>query len=51
MLYNKHSNKKEEPFTIDLFKRLLLNFIISNNISFRAITTLSFKKLLDYLNL
>ena len=50
MLYNKHINKKGEPFTIEYFKRLLLNFIISNNISFRAITTLSFKKLLDYLN-
>ena len=50
MLYNKHINKKGEPFTIEHFKRLLLNFIISNNISFRAITTLSFKKLLDYLN-
>ena len=51
MLYNKYSNKKGEPFTTDLFKRLLLNFIISNNISFRVIITLSFKKLLNYLNL
>ena len=50
MLFNKHSNKKEEPFTIEFFKRLLLNFIIFNNISFRAITTPSFKKLLNYLN-
>jgi hypothetical protein len=50
MLYNKYINKKGEPFTIEHFKRLLLNFIISNNISFRVITTLSFKKLLDYLN-
>jgi hypothetical protein len=51
MLYNKHINKKGEPFTIKHFKRLLLNFIISNNISFKVIITLSFKKLLDYLNL
>ena len=51
MLYNKHINKKGEPFTTEHFKRLLLNFIISNNISFRAIITLSFKKLLNYLNL
>jgi hypothetical protein len=50
MLYNKYINKKGEPFTIEYFKRLLLNFIISNNISFRVIITLSFKKLLDYLN-
>jgi hypothetical protein len=34
MLFNKHSNKKEEPFTTKFFRRLLLNFIISNNISF-----------------
>jgi hypothetical protein len=46
MLYNKYSSKKGELFTTDLFKRLLLNFIISNNISFRVIITLSFKKLL-----
>jgi len=51
MLFNKYSNKKEEPFTIKFFRRLLLNFIISNNISFRVIITLSFKKLLNYLNL
>jgi hypothetical protein len=50
MLYNKHINKKGEPFTTEHFRRLLLNFIISNNISFRVITTSSFKKLLDYLN-
>ena len=44
------SNNREKSFTIRHFKRLLLNFIISNNISFKAIITLSFKKLLDYLN-
>ena len=50
MLFNKHSNKKEEAFTTKFFRRLLLNFIISNNISFRVIITPSFKKLLNYLN-
>jgi hypothetical protein len=28
MLYNKHINKKGEPFTIEHFRRLLLNFMI-----------------------
>ena len=51
MLFNKYSNKKEKPFTTKFFRRLLLNFIISNNISFQVIITLSFKKLLNYLNL
>ena len=50
MLFNKHSNKKEESFITEFFRRLLLNFIISNNISFRVIITPSFKKLLNYLN-
>jgi hypothetical protein len=50
MLYNKYINKKGEPFIIEHFKRLLLNFIIFNNISFKVIITLSFKKLLNYLN-
>ena len=50
MLYNKYINKKGEPFIIEHFKRLLLNFIISNNISFKTIITSSFKKLLNYLN-
>ena len=49
-LFNKQSGPKEESFTINHFKRLLLNFIINNNISFQAITTLSFKKLISYLN-
>ena len=48
--FNRQSSKREEGFTITYFKRLLLNFIINNNISFRAITTLSFKKLIKYLN-
>ena len=43
MLYNKHINKKGEPFTIEHFKRLLLNFIISNNISFKAIIVAGLK--------
>ncbi|CZT10602.1 uncharacterized protein RCO7_14044 [Rhynchosporium graminicola] len=37
-------------FTEENFKRLLLNFIILNNISFRAISSLSFNKLVNYLN-
>ena len=49
-LFNKQSGQREEGFTITHFKKLLLNFIINNNISFRAITILSFKKLLSYLN-
>jgi hypothetical protein len=42
--------EKEESFNINYFKRLLLDFIVNNNISFRAITTLSFKKFIKYLN-
>ena len=49
--FNKSTGKREEGFTIVHFKRLLLDFIVNNNISFRAVTTLSFRKLLTYLNL
>ena len=41
---------KKAPFDEVEYKRLLLNFIVSNNISFRAITTPSFKELTEYLN-
>jgi hypothetical protein len=37
MLFNKKIGAREESFTINHFKRLLLNYIISNNISFKAI--------------
>jgi hypothetical protein len=47
--FNKSFNKPDERFNIVYFKRLLLNFIVSNNISFKVITTLSFEKLLNYL--
>ena len=42
--------EKEESFNINHFKRLLLDFIVNNNISFKAITTPSFKKFIKYLN-
>jgi len=48
--FNKQPREKEEGFTITHFKRLLLDFIINNNISFRAVITLSFKKFIKYLN-
>jgi hypothetical protein len=48
--FNKGSSNMEEAFTITHFKRLLLDFIVNNNISFRVVTTLSFRKLLNYLN-
>jgi hypothetical protein len=48
-LFNKSFNKPDESFNIIYFKRLLLNFIINNNISFKVITILSFKKLFNYL--
>ena len=48
--FSKATNQTSKGFTIVHFKRLLLDFIVNNNISFRAITTLSFKKLLQYLN-
>ena len=48
--FNKQLGQREESFTINYFKRLLLSFIINNNISFRAVTTPSFKSLLNYLN-
>ena len=44
--FNKSSNKPNNIKLVIHFKRLLLNFIINNNISFRAITILSFAKLL-----
>jgi len=44
--FNKSGNKPNNVELIIHFKRLLLNFIINNNISFRAIITLSFAKLL-----
>ncbi|KAH9205000.1 hypothetical protein DL95DRAFT_105316 [Leptodontidium sp. 2 PMI_412] len=46
-------SKEEEEvqtFIISHFKKLLLNFIVSNNISFRAVTTPSFRRLLAYLH-
>ena len=49
-LFNRQLGQRDKSFTISYFKRLLLSFIINNNISFRAITILSFKKLLSYLN-
>jgi hypothetical protein len=48
-LFNKATSQTNESFTIVHFKRLLLDFIVNNNISFRAITTPSFIKLLKYL--
>ena len=44
--FSKATGQTSESFTIVHFKRLLLDFIVNNNISFRAITTPSFKKLL-----
>jgi hypothetical protein len=44
--FNKSGNKPNNIKLVIHFKRLLLNFIINNNISFRAIITLSFTKLL-----
>jgi hypothetical protein len=44
--FSKATSQTSESFTIVHFKRLLLDFIVNNNISFRAITTPSFKKLL-----
>ena len=49
-LFNKATSQTSEGFTIVHFKRLLLDFIVNNNISFRAITTPSFKKFIKYLN-
>jgi len=48
--FNKQPGEKEEGFTITHFKRLLLDFIVNNNISFKVVTTLSFKKFIKYLN-
>jgi hypothetical protein len=48
--FNRVSGERKESFIIVYFKRLLLDFIINNNIFFRTVTTLSFKKLLKYLN-
>ena len=44
--FNKATSKTSKGFTIVYFKRLLLDFIVNNNISFRAIITSSFKRLL-----
>ena len=48
--FKKQSGPVEESFTINHFKRLLLSFIVSNNLSFKCVITLSFIKLLKYLN-
>ena len=48
--FSKATSQTSKAFTIVHFKRLLLDFIVNNNISFRAITTSSFKKLLNYQN-
>jgi Zn-dependent M16 (insulinase) family peptidase len=48
--FNKQPGEKEEGVTITYFKRLLLDFIVNNNISFRVIITPSFKKFIKYLN-
>ena len=45
-LFSKATSQTSGGFIIVYFKRLLLDFIVNNNISFRAITTPSFKKLL-----
>ena len=49
--FNKLASQSNKGFTITHFKSLLLDFIVNNNISFRAIITPSFKRLLNYLNL
>ena len=41
---------EKEVFNIIKFKKLLLNFIIFNNLSFRSVTSQSFKELLFYLS-
>ena len=43
ILFNNYITPRQESFNINLFKRLLLNFLVNNNISFRVITTPSFK--------
>ncbi|CZT03738.1 uncharacterized protein RAG0_10404 [Rhynchosporium agropyri] len=47
---SKRRETERDQFDINRFKNLLLNFIISNNISFRAISSISFKELAFYLN-
>lgn len=46
---SKRPKTPEEGFNIVKFKKLLLNFIITNNLSFRSVTSKSFKELLLYL--
>ena len=48
--FNKSGNKPNNIELIIHFKRLLLNFIINNNISFKIVITSSFKRLIAYLN-
>jgi hypothetical protein len=48
-LFSKAISQTDKGFTIIHFKRLLLDFIVNNNISFRAVTTPSFINLLKYL--
>ena len=44
--FSKATSQTSKGFTIVHFKRLLLDFIVNNNISFRVIIIPSFKKLL-----
>jgi hypothetical protein len=46
---NKRPKSPEEKFNLIKFKKLLLNFIITNNLSFRSITSKSFREVLVYL--
>jgi len=48
--FNRRTSQREEGIIMNYFKKLLLSFIISNNISFYAVITPSIKKLLAYLN-
>ena len=42
---------KSLEFNIKEFKKLILNFVISNNLSFRTIDSKSFRDILEYLKL
>jgi hypothetical protein len=48
--FSKRPKTPEEKFEEPIFNKLLLDFIIKNNISFKAISSKSFRELLNYLN-
>jgi hypothetical protein len=49
LLATRAKKRPQDIFEIEKFKELVLNFILSNNLSFRTVSSQSYKTLLNYL--